>query len=380
MIETPQHQTPGQLIADLLEQRGWTRRVLAVVLKTDEAALSKVIAGKRPLTAELALVLGELFGEAPERFLELQHKYDLARARLVSRPDPGRAVRAHLFGGLPIAAMISRGWLAAKDVRDVPRVESELVRFFGARSVADIEVLPHAAKKTDLSDKATPAQLAWIYRVKQIAGEMLVPRYSTATGQDAIERLKPLREYPEEMRKVPRILAESGIRFVIVESLPGAKIDGVCFWIGESPVVGLSMRHDRVDNFWFVLRHELEHVQRRHGQGGTVLLDADLEGARAGVGDDVDQEEREANEAAAEFCVPQDALRRFIARKDPFFAERDILGFARTIRVHPGLVAGQLQHKTGRYDRFRQHHVKARAHVAPSAVVDGWGDVAPTDR
>jgi HTH-type transcriptional regulator/antitoxin HigA len=67
----------------------------------------------------------------------------------------------------------------------------------------------------------------------------------------------------------------------------------------------------------------------------------------------------------------------FIARKAPFFAERDILGFARTIHVHPGLIAGQLQHRIGRYDRFRSHLVKIRSCITPSAIVDGWGDVAP---
>ena len=70
-------------------------------------------------------------------------------------------------------------------------------------------------------------------------------------------------------------------------------------------------------------------------------------------------------------------LDSFVARKEPFFHERDILGFARTLNVHPGIVAGQLQHRTGRYDRFRQHLVKIRHLVSPGAMVDGWGDVAP---
>jgi HTH-type transcriptional regulator / antitoxin HigA len=72
-------------------------------------------------------------------------------------------------------------------------------------------------------------------------------------------------------------------------------------------------------------------------------------------------------------------LDAFIARKAPFFNERDILGFARTINVHPGLIAGQLRHRTGRYDRFANYLVKIRSVVAPSAIVDGWGDVVPTD-
>jgi HTH-type transcriptional regulator/antitoxin HigA len=107
------------------------------------------------------------------------------------------------------------------------------------------------------------------------------------------------------------------------------------------------------------------------------MMDAELEGERAGTGVSVAADERVANAAAADFCVPSQQLQGFIDRKAPYFSERDILGFSRTLQIHPGLVAGQLQHKTGRYDRFRTHLVKIRSIVAPSATVDGWGDVAP---
>ena len=251
------------------------------------------------------------------------------------------------------------------------------MRFFQVNRIEDIEFLPFAAKKTHVNTPLTAGQLAWLYRVKKIASEMLVARYSPAAIPAAIAKMKALLSAPEEARKVPRILAESGVRFLIVEALPSSKIDGVCFWLNEvSPVVALSMRYDRIDNFWFVLRHEIEHVQRRHGLS-TVMFDAELEGERAGVGSSVDQEERVANEAAAEFCVPKKMMDAFIARKAPFFREPDILAFAKIIRAHPGLIAGQLRRRTGRYDRFVNHLVKVRSIVAPNAITDGWGDVAP---
>lgn len=369
--------TPGQLLKALLDARGWSQRVLAIVLNADETAINRLVSDKRQLDANMALSLGEVFGVPAEHFLELQKSYDLAKARIEARPDPGRSMRAQLFGSLPIAEMIKRGWLAADDVRSVSQVEAALVKFFGVDSIDEIEILPHAAKKTHVAAPATPAQIAWIYRVRQIASEMLVARYSPDNVRSAIPRLKDLLSAPEEARKVPRILAECGIRFAIVETLTAAKIDGVCFWLNDfSPVVGMSLRHDRIDNFWFVLRHELEHVLSRHGLA-AAMLDAELEGVRAGTGASVSEEERVANEAAADFCVPRKAMERFIARKAPFFAERDIIGFARTLKVHPGLVAGQLQHHTSRYDRFRDHQKKIRSIVAPGATVDGWGDVAP---
>lgn len=374
---TDVYKSPGQLITALLASRGWTKRVLAIVLGVDETSIQRLTSDKRPVTAEMSILLEELFSVPAEDFLTLQKSYDLAMARITSRPDPKRATRASIFGGLPISEMIKRGWIQAEDVRDVSVVEAELVKFFGVRSAEEIEVLPHAAKKTDSFSEATLVQLAWMHRVKTIASEMLVPRYSPASVKAAIGQLKAILPSPEETRKIPRILAECGIRFVIVESLPTAKIDGVCLWLDDSsPVIGMSLRHDRIDNFWFVLRHELEHVICQHGKDAPIL-DTNLEGDRAGSGDGVPEEERVANLAASEFCVSQKLMDGFIARKAPYFAERDILGFAKTLGVHPGLIAGQLQFRTNRYDRFRSHLVKVRSFVTPSAIVDGWGDVAP---
>ena len=372
--------TPGQFIKQLLAAREWSQRVLAVILGVDEAIVNRLVSDKRPVDAEMALALGEVFGVPAEAFLDLQKSYDLARARITVQPDPRRATRAYLFGGLPVSEMIKRGWLDADDVRDVPRVEAALARFFGVRSADEIEILPHAAKKTEVAGAATPAQLAWIYRVRELAGAMSVARYTPAAARGSVERLRALRSAPDEVREVPRILTEHGIRFVVVESLASAKIDGVCFWLDPtSPVIGLSLRHDRIDNFWFVLRHEIEHVIAGHGRAAAVL-DTELEGERAGVGVAVSEEERLANQAAAEFCLSSRALDRFMAGKSPFFAERDVLAFARTLNVHPGLVAGQLQHRTGRYDRFRNHLVKIRSLIVSTAIHDGWGDVASVVR
>ena len=133
-----------------------------------------------------------------------------------------------------------------------------------------------------------------------------------------------------------KILSECGVRFVIVEPLPKGKIDGVCFWLDlNSPVIGMSLRFDRIDNFWFVLRHEIEHVLRRHGRD-TEMVDVDLVGPRPMRDELSSAEERDADSAAAEFTVPQAEIADFIARKNPFFSERDVLGFARRLGIDPG--------------------------------------------
>lgn len=365
---------PGQLIKSLLAERGWEQKVLAHILDMDESDVSRLINDRKEVDAPLAILLEEVFSVPADWFLELQRSFDLAKARIVSQPDPKRATRAQLFGGLPVSEMIKRGWILASDLKD-ENVEPELMRFFGANRIEDIEVLPHAAKKTEVNIEANPTQLAWLYRVRQIASEMLAGRYSPEAVESAINKAKALRISAEGAGKIPRVLADAGIRFVVVETLPAAKIDGVCFWLGDSaPVIGMTMRFDRIDNFWFVLRHELEHVRLRHGQQKQkMMLDVDVEGGVSPI----DEEERQANDAAAEFCVPQKMLQAFIVRKAPFYHERDILGFAKTIGVHPGVVAGQLRRHLGRYDLFSNHVAKVRSIVMPNAFVDGWGNVAP---
>lgn len=367
--------TPGQLVAALLKERGWTKRTLAIVLAVDEATITRLVSDKRPISAELALQLEDVLGVEADRLLTLQKDYDLQVARIAFQHDPSRALRAQMFGSLPVAEMVKRGWLLGVDnPKDVKAVEAAVTQFFGVDALGAVELLPHAARRTQVGVDATPLQAAWLHRVKHIASEMLIPPYTEAGGRQAVERLRSLLSAAEEARKVPRILADAGIRFVVVEALPGSRIDGACLWLDAvSPVIALSFRFDRIDNFWFVLRHELEHVLQGHGQAAPVL-DVELDG-RADA--DVVEEERIANQAAAAFAVPREKLDAFIARKAPFFAERDILGFASTLGVHPGLVAGQLQHRTQRYDHFRSHLVKIRSIVAPGAMVDGWGDIAP---
>jgi len=363
---------PGHFIREELEARGWSQRDLAYILGVPEQAVNMIISGKRGVSSEMAKALGEAFGVPGEFFANLQKAFDLSRAR---EPDPSVARRARLQSCYPVREMIKRGWL---EDTDATMLEMQMARFFDVSKIDEIPCLDHAAKRTEC-EEIPATQLAWLFRVRQIAKAMAVAKYSEKTLQEALPRLHAFTRDPEEMRHIPRVLSDCGVRYVLVESLPNGKIDGVCLWLdARSPVIGLSLRHDRIDNYWFVLRHEIEHVLRGHGRGTKEgMVDSELEGERASVGDSVPDEERVANAAAAEFCVPQDELLSFIARKNPFISERDVIGFARRLQIHPGLVIGQIQSKTGRYDLLRRYLTKVRQFALPGAMVDGWGQVAP---
>lgn len=376
MISINQFKTPGQFISHLLEERAWTNRLLAAVLSKDETAISKLVTDKAPVTAETAIQLEEVFGVPAEDFLTLQKNYDLAKARYTVTPNPKRASRAKLLSALPITEMISRGWIDVRNTKDVEEIESAINKFFCVAQRQDIELISYAAKKTNVNEAISPAQLAWLYRVGSIAQQMLVQSFSKAKCKDLIMQLRPLLTAPQEARKVPKLFSECGIRLVFVEALKGSKIDGVCTWLDEkSPVIGMSLRFDRMDNFWFVLRHELEHIIQGHGLS-EPHFDTDV-GTTASDNDITDAQEIEANTAAAQFCIPSGKIDNFVARKAPLFQERDFLGFAKLLGVHPSIVAGQIRHKTGRFELFNSHNEKIRSHILPSSIHDGWGTVMP---
>src|SRR5205807_5379955 len=107
----------------------------------------------------------------------------------------------------------------------------------------------------------TAAQKAWLTRVKKLAPAVSVAAAYSPTGvPKVIAQLRALLHQPQEIRHVPRLLREAGIKFMIIEALPGTKIDGACLWIDGQPVIAMSLRFNRIDNFWFVLMHELVHV------------------------------------------------------------------------------------------------------------------------
>lgn len=359
---------PGEFIKEEIDARGWSQRDLAFILGCPEQAVNMLITGKRGISPEMAKALGDAFGVPAELFSNLQRSYDLSNAR---EPNPGIAKRARIQSEYPVREMIKRGWL---EDTDASMLEAQMARFFGVSNINDVPHLAHAAMKTSY-DNVPPEQLAWLYRVKQIANSIIVPEYSEQSLKQALLKFKQLLIDPESLREVPRILGECGVRFILVESLPLSKIDGVCFWINNntSPVIGMSLRHDRIDNFWFVLRHEIEHVLCKHGQG-EAIIDADILENMDGL---IAEEEKIANSAASNFCASKADMDSFVARKSPFFADRDIQAFAKIMQVHPGLVVGQLHARTKRYELFRKYLVKVRQFILQGATKDGWGETFP---
>jgi HTH-type transcriptional regulator/antitoxin HigA len=364
---------PGEFIRDELDARGWTQADLAQIMGRPLRLVNELIAGKKQITPDTARGLAMAFGDDdPLYWMNLDSAYRLAKSEPA---DESVSRRSKLYSKFPVRELMKRNWIEPSDNLEV--VEHRVCRFYQIENIDEQPKFAHSAKATQDNasqyDDRNDLQWAWLYRAKELAEAAHSAPYSEAVLKRALAKLRTLLIAPEELRQVPTILAEAGVRFVIVEFLPGAKIDGAAFWLNDTPVIALSIRFDRVNNFWFVLRHEIEHILNRDG---LVTIDVELTERLQNSRDALPPEELRANEAAAEFLVPKSELDSFIIRVRPLYSEQRILLFAKRIGVHPGLVVGQLQYRNEvPYTHFHKHLVKVREIVTQTALTDGWGTV-----
>ena len=359
---------PGAILEEELEARGWSQVELAAILGRPVKVVNDIIAGRRAVTPETALGLAGALGTSAELWMNLESRYQLAKVKgsdLVAQ-------RAFLHAIAPVKEMERRGWIEPTD--DVKKLAANLCGFFRVNALEDIATLPHAAKKsTAYDDDPSPGQRAWVQYVRNIAQSVEVGRFTNESLQRACGQIKALLHSKQEIRHVPRILAEAGIRLVVVEHLSGTAIDGVCLWLSENePVIGISVRFDRIDHFWFVLAHELAHVFYKDGQQHPIL-DVDLVGADAIKSAEKPEVEKRADTWAQDFLIPAQEMTHFIDRVSPMYSKDRIKGFAARLKIHPGIVVGQLQHREEiKYSHSREMLEKVRGVVTEAALTDGW--------
>lgn len=140
----------------------------------------------------------------------------------------------------------------------------------------------------------------------------------------------------------PRLAREqlgmAGITLVIEPHFKGTYLDGAAMLDEGRPVVAMTLRHDRLDNFWFVLMHELAHVAKHLNEAHPLFTD-DLDSP-----DEQDRIEREADEMAGEALIPQTAWQKSAARTSHLTT--DVVALAEKLGVHPAIVAGRVRHET----------------------------------
>jgi HTH-type transcriptional regulator/antitoxin HigA len=174
---------PGEFLREELEAREWSQQELADILDRPPRLISELIAGKRAITPETAKGLSQAFGTSPDYWMNLESQYQLSK---VTVPNNNVARKAKLYSRFPVREMLRRGWARASE--NVGVLEQRFCEFFSLESVDAVPQLSHNAKKTHALEDATPLQLAWLFRVRAMASEQVVPTYSKTKLLAAVER------------------------------------------------------------------------------------------------------------------------------------------------------------------------------------------------
>jgi len=373
MRQTSKAIPPGEHLRDEIEERGWTQSDLARILGRPVKVVNEILNGKRAITIETAKELSRALGTSAELWINLESAYRLATSTSVCGDDP-IARRAKLFDKAPVSEMIRRGWI--KDSQDVGGMERELQRFFGLDSVDTPVSAPRTAARTGLvpTTDFNSSQTAWLHRVVQLSRGVSVQPFDIGRFRQGMGLLRTLAGFTDQVRQVPRALADLGIAIVIVEHLKGTRIDGACVWLREDkPVIALSLRFDRIDWFWHTLMHEVMHVENED----HLSLD---EAVEDGFSATTPAFEKRADEAAANYLIPTHEMENFILRAGPLYSREKIVGFASRVGVHPGIVVGQLHHRGElEYSFHRKLLEKVRPIAVRSTLTDGWGNTVEID-
>jgi HTH-type transcriptional regulator / antitoxin HigA len=369
----PQADHPGRFLKEMLAQKGWTMDELAVITGTSRQNLSLIITGKRGVTPDMAVILAAAFGNTPNEWL----KWDAEHQLTLVQADPSAVeAKARLYEVAPIREMQRRGWI--KETTDLSELEAELTRFFGG-PIRDGVSFPVATSRTIRLEDLNPAEKAWCFRARQLASSVPVAVFDRDRLAVAERKLRQLAAFPKEVKRLPQMLAYYGIRFVVVEPLAGARIDGAAFTVDDAPAIAVSVRWDRIDSFWFTVMHEFAHIKN----GDTFSVDVNLLKEEKGyvlVALATNEAERLANSDAAATLIPPAELDSFISRLSPLYSAERIIQFAHKVKIHPGIIVGQLQHRHEiGYSAHRDFLVKVRAMITETALTDGWRQgTAPT--
>jgi HTH-type transcriptional regulator/antitoxin HigA len=329
---------PVDAIKFRMDQLGLRQKDLIPLLGT-KSKVSEVLNGKRPLTLAMMrkvhkglgipaeVLLREPGGEFPE-----------------TPPDLD-------WSRFPVREMARRGWLPMVDgIRE--RAEEVMLPF--VESAGGLDAVPSpllrqglAGRLNDRADRY--AVSAWCMRVTALARRIRLetPFEQRSLAPAVLRDVARLSFFEDGPLLAREFLMKHGIHLIVVPHLARTYLDGGAFLLSDgSAIVGLTLRHDRLDNFWFTLLHELAHLARHLSDECRLLVD-DLDLCSTNGEGGIGHAENEADEMASTALVP----RRYRSVLEPaeIPSASDVLSLAAKLKVHPALVAGRIRFKRNNY-------------------------------
>lgn len=264
--------------------------------------------------------------------------------------EPGAELAANdlveLGKRFPLAAMLKRGWFTgfAGSLRDLKeQLEDVLQRF--AEPAGKHALIPSLNRQL-IRNGATMDQaalVAWRIRVLSEAIREPLPAYRRGTVTPTIlAEVAKLSYFDDGPKLAKEYLNKNGIHLIVERHLPKTFLDGAAMrGPDDSRIVALTLRHDRLDNFWFTLLHELAHVALHLDSPDVDVIFDNLEK------ESHESWEKEADATARDALIPPKEWKLSGLERD--HSEERVIQVAEKLRINPAIPAGRIRFEKNNY-------------------------------
>ncbi|TSD83637.1 ImmA/IrrE family metallo-endopeptidase [Mycobacterium sp. KBS0706] len=312
--------TPAQAIKFRMAQTGLSPRDLIPYLGS-KSRVSEILNGQRQPTVDQIRALHQHLG-IPVASLIGSFKHEPAAGpSSTSMAAEGKLRRLGLMKAKEnLAGFLSRSKASAPAVAMLRKTRTERTN-----------------AKTDMA-----ALEAWCAAALVRAEAVSTMKKKISDPEKSARQLAQLSILPDWPDQIRSALQRIGVILIILEHLPGTFLDGAAMRRGDGvPVIALTLRHDRLDNFWFTLLHEFAHVVCHLSPERQVILD-DLDVASS------ESIEAEADTFARNALIPPALWKRI----DKDSSTEKVLEAAEKAGVHPAIAAGRWRFEHSDYRRF----------------------------
>jgi HTH-type transcriptional regulator/antitoxin HigA len=347
---------PIDAIKFRMEQIGLVQKDMVPYIGT-KSKVSEVLNGKRPLTLSMMRSLNKNLGISAEVLLK----------------EPGadfpNQIQEMEWSRFPLLEMAKRNWIPMSD--DIREKAEELIRDF-IEQAGGLDTVPkpcfRQGKKGRYNAKMDLFALtAWCIRVQSVARKNpLKTKYvKNSIKLGTMQEVARLSYFDNGPLLAKEYLEKHGIHLIVVPHLPKTYLDGAAILLPDgTPVIGLTLRYDRIDYFWFCLLHELAHVSKHLSTSDRLIIDdLDLRGKKVEKEDII---EKEADEMTRNGLIPKRIWDRNPISGKASTAE--IYALAEKLKIHPAIIAGRIRFEQKNYTLLSRHvgNKQIRKHFADS--------------
>ncbi len=331
---------PGYYIEDIIEDMGITQAEFAMRLGTTPKTLSFLINGQAKITNDLAKKLSVMMGTSEEVWLNLQNAYDIKMIEIEKAKDFDEQAR--------LVRLIEYKFFVDVIGLEATRSSREkiinLCKYF---TIADLRILlkpdflvNYRSGNRSVNEKIIINSNAWVQTAINYSKSIETNPYSEKKLKSYLPEIRSMTTQVPELflPRLRQIFSECGVAFVLLPHLKNSGVNGAVKWIREDRVVlAMNNRNRNADIFWFSLFHEIGHVFQKKTKT-TFISYSEKE-----MMDVNKQMEDAADNFAQNYLIPAKALQKFSPSK--YTTDEEIVKFANSIGIHPGIVAGRLQHE-----------------------------------